>query len=119
MADVNPSPSISVGTLMVGIAPGLTRVTDDYLSSSPVGSRTSTPSLMTPTRGGQAGGGPDRPQRRRSRRPGLDHPLLGGQRSSQIVAIRLFCDLDDLVRVDGIGVATVEAIRQEGLACAS
>jgi competence protein ComEC len=44
---------------------------------------------------------------------------VGAQRSTQIVAVRPFSDLDDLVRVDGIGVATVEAIRQEGLACAS
>jgi DNA uptake protein ComE-like DNA-binding protein len=48
---------------------------------------------------------------------GITH--LGAQRSTQIVAVRPFSDLDDLVRVDGIGVARVEAIRQEGLTCAS
>jgi hypothetical protein len=110
MADVNPSPSTPVGTLMVGIAPGLTRVTDDYLSSSPAGSRTSTPGFMTPTRCGRQARGarhlghrrgghhpwpcrPHRPARRGSRQlqraGGLDvgHPphlpdLRGGPRGA-------------------------------------
>ena len=44
---------------------------------------------------------------------------IGPQRASQMVALRPFDGLADLVRVDGIGPATMRAITEEGLACAS
>jgi competence protein ComEC len=44
---------------------------------------------------------------------------IGPSLAEQMVALRPFSDLGDLTRVDGIAEATVETIRQEGLACAS
>ncbi|HEV2070355.1 MAG TPA: MBL fold metallo-hydrolase, partial [Acidimicrobiales bacterium] len=44
---------------------------------------------------------------------------VGPQRASQIVALRPFDGLADIVRVDGIGEATMRQITEEGLACAS
>ena len=44
---------------------------------------------------------------------------IGPQMASQIVALRPFDGLADLVRVDGIGEGTMRAITEEGLACVS
>lgn len=44
---------------------------------------------------------------------------IGPQRASHMVVLRPFDGLADTVRVDGIGPATVRAITEEGLACAS
>lgn len=44
---------------------------------------------------------------------------IGPQLAGQIVALRPFDGLTDLVRVDGIGEGTMSAITEEGLACAS
>jgi competence protein ComEC len=44
---------------------------------------------------------------------------IGPQRASQMVALRPFDGLADIVRVDGIGEATMRQITEEGLACAS
>jgi competence protein ComEC len=44
---------------------------------------------------------------------------IGPSLAEQMVGLRPFSGLGDLTRVDGIAEATVEAIRQEGLACAS
>jgi competence protein ComEC len=44
---------------------------------------------------------------------------IGPSLAEQMVALRPFSGLEDLTRVDGIAEATVEAIRQEELACVS
>lgn len=44
---------------------------------------------------------------------------IGPQRARQLVDLRPFDALADLERVNGIGPATVQAITEEGLACAS
>jgi competence protein ComEC len=44
---------------------------------------------------------------------------IGPSLAEQMVGLRPFSGLGDLTRVDGIAEATVEAIRQEALACAS
>ena len=44
---------------------------------------------------------------------------IGPQLASRLVVLRPFDGMDDIIRVDGIGEVTLNAIAEEGLACAS